>query len=261
MDNEVGDETGQRDIRIAGGARNPARRPRPAAKRQGVPRVTQSSEAYFEVAFRLLAAHGPAGVTVASCCDALGVTKGSFYYYFTDMAEFAEAFAEYWETSTAAMLAAATTADDPLERLGGLISALADLSHEAEAALRAWGHSNRDINLARSRADDQLEAATAAILGEILEDPATAGQRARQVLGLAVGLQHRRRPIDRHDYLTTLAGLIEVVCGVQASIDDAEGPSSVRVRFRRREESKPRARSRTGSRRPAAGTAGRKQAP
>jgi AcrR family transcriptional regulator len=260
MDNEVGGGTGQGDIRIAGGARNPARRPRPAAKRQGVvPRVTQSSEAYFEVAFRLLAAHGPAGITVASCCDALGVTKGSFYYYFTDMAEFAEAFAEYWETSTAAMLVAATTAEDPLERLGGLISALADLSHEAEAALRAWGHSNRDIHLARSRADDQLEAALAAILGEILEDPATAGQRARQVLGLAVGLQHRRRPIDRHDYLATLAGLVEVVCGVQASIE--EGPSGVRARFRRREGSRPRARSGTGSRRPATGGSGRKQVP
>ena len=54
---------------------------------------TRDRDAYFAAAYELLVTHGCGGVTIAALCDRLGVTKGSFYHHFADMAEFVAAFA------------------------------------------------------------------------------------------------------------------------------------------------------------------------
>lgn len=128
-----------------------------------------------------------------------------------------------------ALLAVATTAAAPLDRMGEMVTALASLAHEAEAALRAWAHSTHALNLARLRVDEQIEEALAAIAYELLSDPAAAGLLARQVVGLAIGLQHRRRPIDRLEYLQAVAGLVESACQVEGLIDEDDG--TARARF------------------------------
>jgi DNA-binding transcriptional regulator YbjK len=68
--------------------------PRPASRRHGPVMKRQTSGSCLEVAFRLLAEGGVEAVTVANLCEALGVTKGSFYYYFYNLPDFLEAFVE-----------------------------------------------------------------------------------------------------------------------------------------------------------------------
>jgi AcrR family transcriptional regulator len=218
--------------RIAGGAALAARR-RPASGRRHPSSERQSSEAYFDVAFGLLARCGSEGVTVANLCDELGVTKGSFYYHFTSMPEFVEAFVDYWATSVASLLRASIASQDPLLKMSGMTNAIANLSHEAEAALRAWGHSNPVVEEAGQRIDDDVEAVIAEVAAEFLPHPSDAGILAHQAVALIIGLQHRRRPISRRLYLEACAGLAELTCGVEGLIAE-EADGRVSVRFRRR---------------------------
>jgi AcrR family transcriptional regulator len=232
-------DTGERPsttppARIAGGAPNPASRPRPAARRRKPDSERRTSEAYFDAAFALLAEHGQDGVTIANLCGRLGVTKGSFYYHFTDMPEFVESFAEYWEASVASLLAAALNVEDPLAKMGAMMTAVANLSHEAEAALRAWGHSNPVIEASRMRIDEGAELVIGAIASEFIDDPDEVDLLAHQAVALAIGLQHRRRPIDRLLYLRAIAKLAEMTCHVVAEFTDARPEGVVSVRFTRR---------------------------
>jgi AcrR family transcriptional regulator len=200
--------------------------PRPAAHRQGPLVKRQSSESYFEVAFRLLAEGGAEAVTVANLCDALGVTKGSFYYHFYNMADFVEAFVEFWETSFTASIAAHLIEPDPLIQMAGTMTTLARLNHEAEAALRAWGHSNPLIEAAQTRIDQMSEHLVAQCASHFIDDEAAIALLAYQAVALCIGLQHRPKPIDRLRYMQSVANLAELTCGVRASITvEAVGPT------------------------------------
>lgn len=56
-----------------------------------------SREDYFEVALDLLAKGGLGAVTLASMCEALEVTRGSFYYHFSGgIGDFMRQLLNYW---------------------------------------------------------------------------------------------------------------------------------------------------------------------
>jgi AcrR family transcriptional regulator len=201
--------------------RRPARR-----KRADLPRVT--SEDYFEAAFRILAEHGSEGVTVTNLCDEVGVTKGSFYYHFYNMPEFVEAFVEYWEQGFIEVLSEPLREADPLLQMGGLMTAIANLPHEAEAALRAWGHSNPVIGEAQSRLEQMGEAVVASIVSSFIDDPDTVALVAYQAIALTIGLQHLSKHVDRLRFLRSMANLAELTCGVRAVYTgEPERPSVV----------------------------------
>lgn len=206
--------------------------PRPAARRGRAASPRQTSEAYFEAAFEILGESGAEAVTVANLCDRLGVTKGSFYYHFLHMSEFIEVFVEYWERSFVEAISAHSAEPDPLRRMSEILTTISRLSHEAEAALRAWGHSNDVIGAAQRRMDQLGEKLVRSVVGEFIADEAEVSLVAHQATALAIGLQHRPRPIDRVLYLRCLVHLAELTCGVRGSIAlDQDGP---RVTFERR---------------------------
>lgn len=149
------------------------------------------------------------------------------------MPDFVEAFVEYWEARVTALLAMSLVGEDPLEKMGSMMTAVANLSHEAEAALRAWGHSNPVIDAALQRIDDSAETVIAAIAAEFLDDPRAVELLAHQAVALAIGLEHRRRPIDRTRYLRAIANLAEITCGVVAAFDQNPDDGTVSVRFTR----------------------------
>jgi AcrR family transcriptional regulator len=180
-----------------------------------------------------LADSGAEAVTISSLCEYLGVTKGSFYYHFYNMPEFVEAFVEHWEANFSSAMLEHLLADDPLDQMGGIMTTIANLSHEAEAALRAWGHSNPVIGSAQERIDQTGEDLVAAIVGRLLDDPEQVALLAHQAVALSIGLQHRVRPIDRVRYLRAISNLAELTCGVRAHI--TETPNGPVVKFVRRD--------------------------
>ena len=55
---------------------------------------------FLEAGLDLLAEGGVSAVTIAALCDRLGVTKGSFYHRFDDVAAFHAALLSSWEAGT-----------------------------------------------------------------------------------------------------------------------------------------------------------------
>jgi AcrR family transcriptional regulator len=207
-------------------ALDPNRMPaRPAAHRRKPAAPRMNSESYFQAAFEILAESGAEGVTATNMCDRLGVTKGSFYYHFYSMPEFIEAFAQFWEFGWQTLMADFGREAGPLRRMGLVLTTTANMSHEAEAALRAWGHSNPVIAEAQRRIGQAAEDLTAAMIAPFVP----ADRRAMhidQILGFAVGVAHRQRPVDRTMYARTMVNLIELICPQLTAtvIESPEGP-------------------------------------
>jgi len=51
---------------------------------------------WIEAGFAALADGGPNALRIDALCDRLSVTKGSFYWHFTDMAAYRAALVEAW---------------------------------------------------------------------------------------------------------------------------------------------------------------------
>ncbi|MGQ0843223.1 MAG: TetR/AcrR family transcriptional regulator [Sporichthyaceae bacterium] len=205
----------------------PGRMPaRPAAHRRKPATPRMSSESYFQAAFDILAEAGPDGVTATNMCDRLGVTKGSFYYHFYSMPEFVEAFVAYWEYAWQTLLDDFGREPDPLRRMGMIISAVANMAHEAEAALRAWGHSNAVIAEAQARIDKAADELISAMVAPFVPSDRLA-VHTDQLMAVGIGMAHRGRPVDRDAYVRALVGLIELICPVRATVAEQDGRISV----------------------------------
>ncbi len=82
-----------------------------------------SREAWATAGLRALTAGGVAAVAVEPLAAALGTTKGSFYWHFSDRAELVRAALELWELEqTSAVIDELGTLDDPRERLRVLLT-------------------------------------------------------------------------------------------------------------------------------------------
>ena len=73
---------------------------------------TLTRQDWIHAAFRLLAQSGPKTVRVDYLCRELGVTKGSFYWHFTDLAALRAAMAAQWQRDATGDVVAAMTSPD-----------------------------------------------------------------------------------------------------------------------------------------------------
>ncbi|MGQ0624838.1 MAG: TetR/AcrR family transcriptional regulator [Sporichthyaceae bacterium] len=153
---------------------------------------TRSRHDYFLAAYELLAQSGSDGVTVDALCRRLGVTKGSFRWHFEGMPAFTDALADHWAQHHEERLAAVTIEPDPVKRLGSLLSTLLCEPDPADAALRAWAHSEPAFRDGLRRIDGQRQQAFATSILEATGD-AAADLLGDAMLGLAIGL-HQNPP-------------------------------------------------------------------
>jgi AcrR family transcriptional regulator len=160
-----------------------------------VPPEGLSRTEYFEAGLELLAENGHGGLTIAALCDRLGVTKGSFYHHFDDMAEYVTLLLEHWEAEHATrLIALSESVTDPEERFDLLQGIAVGLPHGAEAAIRAWSWNSDVVAAAQERVDRaRLAHLTDAGVDAGLE-PARAKRMAKISLSVLVGMQLLERP-------------------------------------------------------------------
>jgi AcrR family transcriptional regulator len=152
---------------------------------------------YFPEALALLGEQGSQALTIASLCDRLDVTKGSFYHHFGGMPVFVEQLLAYWEQEHSERLITISQAQpDPTLRLGTLAEMAVNLPHTSESAIRAWGRSHPDVAEVVERVDKRRERhCVDAVLALGIDRP-RARLLGRIAIDLLVGIQTREVPPD-----------------------------------------------------------------
>jgi len=126
---------------------------------------------YFDAALTILSTAGYGGLKLAPVCELLKVTTGSFYNYFNSWGDFKAQFLQAWlDRRTMQLVEIAQSESEPTRRLEVLIELSVALPHHAEAAIRAWSHSDPDVKRIQATVDEHRFAVTYEAMLEILHD-------------------------------------------------------------------------------------------
>ena len=147
-----------------------------------------SAQHWLDAALDVLADEGIAAVRVERLAERLGVSKGSFYWHFSDRPALLTALLGHWrKAGTDAVIEAVERSElHGLARLERLIDiCLSPRTDRMEAALRAWSAHDTAAARVAARVDREREAFVAQELAALGVPAAAAARRAR-VLYLAL---------------------------------------------------------------------------
>jgi AcrR family transcriptional regulator len=152
-----------------------------------------SVDDWIQAGFAILAEEGIKALKIDRLCRRLGVTKGSFYWHFTDIAGYRAALVQAWGElrDDDRRHFGALAGLPPRERLSQMMTSLVSPSHWAlERAMREWARTD-DAAAASVRAADQrvLTAVRQAFL-DYGFDADDADLRANATFAAGVGLLH-----------------------------------------------------------------------
>ena len=156
-----------------------------------------TADDYFREALAVLGEQGSQAMTIASLCERLEVTKGSFYHHFGGMPSFVDQLLAYWEREHSERLIAISRAQpDPTLRIATLTEMAVNLPHASESAIRAWGRSNPDVGEVTARVDKRRERHVVDAIAAIGVDRGRARLLGRIAVDLLIGIQQREVPPD-----------------------------------------------------------------
>lgn len=96
---------------------------------------------------------GPAALKAEPLAVRLNVSKGSFYWHFSDVPAFHEQLLEMWEANATRQLASLISEDaQPVAQLRSLAQALT-APHASEPAIRSWAQNHQPAREALERVD------------------------------------------------------------------------------------------------------------
>ena len=154
--------------------------------------VRVDSEGWVHAAHQQLISLGPAAVSVEGIAGLLGVTKGSFYWYFPNRDALLGAALHRWEDEqTQALIDEANTADRPEERVRILFTRVSSytVAMRGEAAMYTAAASGTEptISQALQRVSESRIAYVASLLEQLGCDSVGARDRARLALAMVIG--------------------------------------------------------------------------
>jgi AcrR family transcriptional regulator len=146
---------------------------------------------WLTAALDIMVEEGIAGVKIPRLCDRLGVTKGSFYWHFTDLDAFLGELARRWAEEGVRL---PVRFDDGTDGAAGLLHAMHSFSDKRNRnltrAIRDWAQNDERARVAIHEADEALfEAVRAAIAGLGFDDT-EAEVRAKILYYAGVGFAH-----------------------------------------------------------------------
>jgi AcrR family transcriptional regulator len=152
-----------------------------------------SVDDWIQAGYAILAEEGIKALKIDTLCSRLGVTKGSFYWHFTDIAAYRSALVQAWgelrdeDRRDFGVVAGRS----PRERLSQMMAALVSARHwTLERAMREWARTD-DIVAASVRAADRrvLEAVRQAFM-DYGFDADDAELRANATFAAGIGFLH-----------------------------------------------------------------------
>lgn len=158
---------------------------------------------------------GVGEVKISRLCADLDVTKGSFYWHFTDLESLKEAIAERWCAETRMTLGQLSTLDElpPLDRLRIMTMRLVDDgSWSVERALRDWARGDDKVAAVIVETDQFVFDLVQKALEDLGHGPAKARLRAGLLVYAGIGFAHGQNGLpkptadDIEDMLDFIAG-------------------------------------------------------
>jgi AcrR family transcriptional regulator len=116
----------------------------------------RTAEDWIKTASRRLASAGSEALAIEPLAKAMGVTKGSFYWHFTDRPALLDAVIADWEARATSPLLERLrrSGREPSERLTALMHTVAaEGKGSLDPAMRAWAHSEAKAAAAVGRVD------------------------------------------------------------------------------------------------------------
>ncbi len=152
-----------------------------------------SVDDWVQAGFAILAQDGINALKIDRLCGRLSVTKGSFYWHFTDIAAYRTALVQAWgelrdeERSHFGELAGLP----PRERLSQMMSALVSPRHwTLERAMREWARTDSAAAASVRAADQRVLAAVRQAFLDYGFDAVAAELRANATFAAGIGFLH-----------------------------------------------------------------------
>ena len=173
-------------------------------------------------ALDLLTSEGVGALKVARLCRELGVTKGSFYWHFTDLEALKKAVADRWceQTRQALTETSSLAGVAPLERIRLMAaSLLEDRSWSVERTLRDWARSDPQVAETIADSERHVFGLVEDALLELGHSTKDARLRAGLLVYAGIGFAHGQQSLPR----PTMSDLDDLVDFLSSDIEARSG--------------------------------------
>ncbi|NKY63826.1 TetR/AcrR family transcriptional regulator [Gordonia rubripertincta] len=148
---------------------------------------------WLDASVEVLLEDGIEGLKISRLSARLGVTKGSFYWHFTDIATMKSELADHCRKGQAAAVARMVDLEElpPIERIEGMAQLVSDPRRwRMEAAMRRWAETDGSIADSISELDGQIFQMSHQAMRELGFDEPEAHARATTLLYAGIGFVH-----------------------------------------------------------------------
>ncbi len=154
-----------------------------------VANVRTPRSAWVDVALQALAAGGPDAVRVEPLAVCLGVSKGGFYWHFTDRQALIEEMLDTWEKTVVEDVIARVESQpaDPRAKLQQLFSLAPSVDFAVELAIRDWSRRDRDVAERLHRVDNRRMGYLRSLFGQFCVDEDDVEARSMLAFSLFIG--------------------------------------------------------------------------
>lgn len=152
---------------------------------------------WIQAGYALLAEEGIKSLKVDRLCRRLGVTKGSFYWHFTDIASYRIALVDAWGASRddERRHFDGPTDTPPRQRLSQMMTTLVDARHwTLERAMREWARTDEAVATSVRAADRRVVVAVRQAFLDYGFDAEEADLRAGATFAAGIGFLHLSGP-------------------------------------------------------------------
>lgn len=166
------------------------------ARRTGCPLTVDD---WVQAGFALLSEGGPNALRIGRLCERLEVTKGSFYWHFTDMCAYRTALSDAWANlhDERRRHFEFLRAIEGRERLEEMIRALIRPDHWAlERAMRIWAMTDESISQSVQQSDERVLSEVRQAFLDCGFDDEQAAMRSSVLFATGVGLLHEARVVE-----------------------------------------------------------------
>jgi AcrR family transcriptional regulator len=152
-----------------------------------------TADDWIEAGFAVLADSGPNALRIDRLCERLNVTKGSFYWHFTNTAAYRSALRKAWGGlhDSNRRRFEQMTGVDPRDRLRVMVQTLLAPQHwKLERAMRMWALTDDEVLASVQQSDGRILRSIRQAFADCGFEREEAALRAYVVFSTGVGLLH-----------------------------------------------------------------------